>query len=127
MNYKSLALLVVFCLLSLSKTFSQVNLSDKIQQHKKANGTKLIYQEGDSIKIYASFKNNKMSELFATNKNGQKYDLVYDRTGDEGATKKGTIKSEPIECVVCVRTEDGKLHNCYVIKCNDMPPPKKAD
>lgn len=117
---------MIFSFICLSKAFSQVNLSDKIKQNVRINGTKLIHQEGDSIKIYTTFKNKKVSEIFATNKNGEKYNVIYNTTSDEGASQKGGLKLEPIKCVVCITSTDGKIIQCWDIKCSDMPTPKKT-
>jgi len=108
------------------KAFTQtmgVDISENIRLKTRQNGTALVLQEGDSIKIYASYKKNKAASLYATNKMGEKYIVVYNPSQQTEAKRNG-FDTETIKCIVCITREDGTIIKCWDIVCGDIPKPK---
>lgn len=117
-------LIVFMLLLSGNKVFAQAdkgNISEIIKTKAKQNGTALIHREGDSIRLYATYKNKSLENLYALNKKGNKYNLIYKPAEISQAKEKGAISTEPIKCIVCITRPDGTAIQCWDIKCSDIP------
>ena len=95
---------------------STTNITKAVDQFRKPNGTTLLRTDG-GIKLYATFKNSKVSEYYAIDGNGKRIDPTYSAS-----------KTAPIACSFCIKTWDPVkkeiVEICYAVDCKNIPPPK---
>lgn len=87
------------------------NITVKIQAARKANGVALVHNEDGKFKIYAVFKNEKVTDYYAVDMNGKRINPTY-------ASSTGGVS-----CTVCIKSPAGTI--CYEIDCDDVPIRKK--
>lgn len=112
---------LLICFLIVSNSYSQTsaNLSDAIENKRKTNGTVLAVTDSSGLQVSITYKNRKVSSIKAMDKNDKQLKVTYERTA--AASAKGTIKTEPILCKICITKTDGTIIRCWQIKCSDIP------
>ncbi|OSZ81250.1 hypothetical protein CAP36_08445 [Chitinophagaceae bacterium IBVUCB2] len=111
----------MICFLTTVNIYSQAseNLSDAIENKRKANGKVLAFTDNSGLRVSITYKKSKVAAIEALDKNGEHLIVTYE--GAAAASAKGTLKFEPILCKVCITKTDGTIIKCWQIKCSDMP------
>lgn len=112
---------LLICFLAAVNTYSQTaeNLSDAIENKRKTNGTVLAFTDSSGLRVSITYKNRKVSSIKAMDTNDKQLKVTYERTAT--ASAKGTLKTEPILCKICITKTDGTIIRCWQIKCSDIP------
>jgi hypothetical protein len=86
------------------------NITKAVDRCRKPNGSALVRTDG-AIKLYATFKDSKVSGYYAIDGNGKRIDPT-----------NSSSKKDANMCVFCIYL-DGGGQICYEVDCKNIPPP----
>ncbi len=109
-------LVFTFLLFSASNATAQsetVNISAKIKKNINSASPVVIHNETGKFKLFATYKNGKMDDMYAIDNAGKRIEVEYRSAASGGTT---------ITCQVCLLF--GSKVVCYEVDCKDIPEKK---
>lgn len=107
--------LLILSIASSQLSYGQTSdISDKIRDNAKTSGSALLLTEKGEFKLYASYKNSKLTDVYAVTNDGKRIDGNFNR---EETSK----NNDTVTCYVCL-VVNGRS-KCYKVFCDLVPPP----